>query len=86
MLSYRHAFHAGNHADILKHYVFSLVLEYFNQKDKPYCVVDTHAGAGMYALNTEFSQKNKEFESGISQLLTAQDQPKSIHQFIDLVN
>ncbi|HSR01717.1 MAG TPA: 23S rRNA (adenine(2030)-N(6))-methyltransferase RlmJ, partial [Methylophilaceae bacterium] len=44
MLSYRHAYHAGNHADILKHYILSLVLEYFNQKDKPYSVIDTHAG------------------------------------------
>ena len=71
MLSYRHAFHAGNHADILKHYTFSLVLDYFNQKDKPYCVIDTHAGAGMYALNAVFSQKNKEFDTGISHLLSA---------------
>ena len=57
MLSYRHAFHAGNHADVLKHFVLSLVLDYFNQKDKPYWVIDTHAGAGMYALDGEFSQK-----------------------------
>lgn len=85
MLSYRHAFHAGNHADILKHYVFSLVLEYFNQKDKPYCVVDTHAGAGMYTLNAEFSQKNKEFETGISHLLSAENQPESLQHFTNMV-
>lgn len=85
MLSYRHAFHAGSHADILKHYVFSIVLDYFNQKDKPYCVVDTHAGAGMYALNDEFSQKNKEFDTGISHLLTAHNQPESVQKFIDMV-
>ena len=85
MLSYRHAFHAGNHADILKHYTFSLVLAYFNQKDKPYCVIDSHAGAGMYALNAEFPQKNKEFDTGISHLLTAKNQPESIQQFTDMV-
>ena len=46
MLAYRHAFHAGNHADVLKHVMLTLVLRYMNQKDKPYRLVDTHAGAG----------------------------------------
>lgn len=46
MLSYRHAFHAGNHADVLKHFVQLQILQYFNQKDKPYWAIDTHAGAG----------------------------------------
>jgi 23S rRNA (adenine2030-N6)-methyltransferase len=85
MLSYRHAFHAGNHADILKHYTLSLVLDYFNQKDKPYCVIDTHAGAGLYALNSDFSQKNMEFESGISRLLAAQSLPTSLANFVTMV-
>ncbi len=85
MLSYRHAFHAGNHADILKHYTFSLVLDYFNQKDKPYCVIDTHAGTGMYSLNNDFSQKNLEFESGVSHLYSAQNLPNTITKFVDIV-
>ena len=89
MLSYRHAFHAGNHADMLKHYVLSLVLDYFNQKTTPYLVVDTHAGAGLYVLNNEFSQKNAEFESGISKLFNAQNSgqalPQSLSQFIQII-
>ena len=85
MLSYRHAFHAGNHADVLKHYVFSLVLDYFNQKDKPYWVVDTHAGAGMYALKSEFAQKNAEFEDGIARLFSAKNLPGSLRNFSDLI-
>ncbi|MFW5432666.1 MAG: 23S rRNA (adenine(2030)-N(6))-methyltransferase RlmJ [Methylophilaceae bacterium] len=85
MLSYRHAFHAGNHADVLKHYTLSVVLDYFNQKDKPYCVVDTHAGAGMYALDDAFSQKNREFETGISHLLSAEKLPDSLRQFVEMV-
>ena len=85
MLSYRHAFHAGNHADVLKHYVFSLVLAYMNQKPKPYWVIDTHAGAGMYALKSEFSQKNAEFENGIAKLFTAENLPESLHDFADLI-
>ena len=78
MLSYRHAFHAGNHADVLKHYVLSLILDYFNQKATPYWVIDTHAGAGLYALNDEFAQKNVEFESGIAKLFNALNQPQTL--------
>ena len=68
MLSYRHAFHAGNHADVLKHWVYSLVLDYFNQKDKPYWVVDTHAGAGIYRLDTAVANKTAEYMDGIARL------------------
>lgn len=85
MLSYRHAFHAGNHADVLKHYVLSLVLDYFNQKAVPYWYIDTHAGAGMYALNGEFAQKNVEFETGIARLMDAKNFTHHLSQFIDCV-
>ena len=85
MLSYRHAFHAGNHADVLKHYVFSLVLDYFNQKDKPYWVVDTHAGAGMYALASTFAQKNAEFETGIARLFAAKNLPETLADFVKVI-
>ena len=86
MLSYRHAFHAGNHADVLKHYVFSLVLAYMNQKPAPYWVIDTHAGAGIYGLRGEFAQKNAEFEDGIARLFTAQHLPDSLQDFVALIN
>ena len=85
MLSYRHAFHAGNHADVLKHYVLSLVLAYFNEKNKPYWVVDTHAGAGTYALGGEFAQKNAEFENGIARLIAAKNLPESLENFVDII-
>lgn len=85
MLSYRHAFHAGNHADVLKHYVLSLVLSYFNQKDKPYWVIDTHAGAGMYALADSFAQKNMEFETGIARLTAAHNLPETVQQYLAAV-
>ena len=85
MLSYRHAFHAGNHADVLKHYVLCLVLDYFNQKPAPYWFVDTHAGAGMYALGDTFAQKNAEFETGIARLLEVKNLPESLQNFVDLI-
>lgn len=85
MLSYRHAFHAGNHADVLKHYVLSLVLAYFNEKNKPYWVVDTHAGAGMYALKSEFAQKNAEYQTGVARLFAAKNGPESLTEFVELI-
>ena len=69
MLSYRHAFHAGNHADVLKHCVLALVIEYLTQKDKPLLYIDTHAGAGGYDLGSAEAQKNCEFAARIEQLL-----------------
>ena len=68
MLAYRHAFHAGNHADVLKHIVFMRVLRYLNQKDKPYRLVDTHAGAGGYSLEGQYAQKKNEYVEGIGRL------------------
>ena len=55
MLSYRHAFHAGNHADVLKHLVLLQLLDYMRRKDKPFWYIDTHAGAGAYSLTEGFA-------------------------------
>jgi 23S rRNA (adenine2030-N6)-methyltransferase len=82
MLSYRHAFHAGNHADVLKHYVLGLVLDYMNQKDKPYWYIDTHAGAGMYSLTGGYATQNAEFEQGIAKLISANNLPKPLATFV----
>jgi 23S rRNA (adenine2030-N6)-methyltransferase len=71
MLAYRHAFHAGNHADVLKHLTLMLVLRYMNQKDKPYRYIDTHSGAGGYSLEGNYAQKKGEFEQGIERLVAA---------------
>lgn len=68
MLSYRHAFHAGNHADVLKHFILYCVLDYFNRKDKPYWYIDTHGGAGVYDLGGNEAQKVGEYRDGIARL------------------
>ncbi len=68
MLSYRHGFHAGNHADVLKHWLLTLCIEYFKRKEKSFHVIDTHAGAGRYSLLDAMAQKNKEAETGILRL------------------
>ena len=69
MFSYRHGFHAGNHADVLKHVVLVQLLTHLAAKDTSFMVVDTHAGAGAYALDAgSFAAKNAEHESGIGRL------------------
>ncbi len=85
MFSYRHAFHAGNHADVLKHLVTMQLISYLNQKPAPYMFIDTHAGAGMYALGGPFASKNAEFESGISRLWQRTDLPASLADYVNLV-
>lgn len=85
MLSYRHAFHAGNHADVLKHTVLTLCMEYLLRKDKPFTYIDTHAGAGRYDLRSEWAQKNREFESGILLLWERSDLPSPLIPYIELV-
>ena len=68
MFSYRHAFHAGNHADVLKHMTLLQICQYMTQKDKPITYIDTHAGVGMYQLSNPMAQKSGEHETGISKL------------------
>lgn len=68
MLSYRHAFHAGNFADVLKHLVQVEILTYLQRKDKPFVYIDTHAGAGLYSLDSVVAQKTSEHLNGISAL------------------
>ncbi len=85
MLSYRHAFHAGNHADVLKHFILSQLLIYLNQKDKPYWVIDTHAGAGMYALNDAYASKGCEYVQGVARLWQVTDLPAALQLYLDTV-
>lgn len=85
MFSYRHAFHAGNHADVLKHAVFVHILDYFNHKETPYSVMDTHAGAGIYDLTSDWATKNGEFIDGLDRLLGAEDMPPMIERYLEEV-
>ena len=65
MLGYRHLFHAGNHADVLKHAVLAWVLQALLRKEKPFVYIDTHAGAGAYALHDPRARRTGEAEEGI---------------------
>ena len=85
MLAYRHAFHAGNHADVLKHAVLAAVLRHMAQKDKPYWLIDTHAGAGGYSLHSPEAQKKGESEHGIARLWERTDLPPLVADYVALV-
>lgn len=82
MLAYRHAFHAGNHADVLKHLVLVQVLRHMNRKEKPYWVIDTHAGAGGYPLHEASAQKNAEYAEGIERLWNRKDAPEAVQDYL----
>lgn len=69
MLSYRHSFHAGNHADVLKHVVQIEILKHLAKKDKAFDYIDTHAGAGVYRLDSAHAQKNPEYLDGVARVM-----------------
>lgn len=85
MLSYRHAFHAGNHADVLKHFLLVALTRYLGEKDAPFWYVDTHAGAGLYALDAGYATKLAEYVDGIGRLWRRQDLPAELAEYVDLV-
>jgi 23S rRNA (adenine2030-N6)-methyltransferase len=84
MLSYLHAFHAGGHADMLKHAVLVALLGELTRKEKPLRYVETHAGSGGYELTAPEALKNREFEGGIARLWNASAPPAPVAALLDL--
>jgi len=87
MFSYRHAFHAGNHADVLKHTTLVAILDHLVQKDAVLTVLDTHAGAGLYRLDGDYATKSGEAQEGIFRLYSAPpaDCAPALQAYLDLV-
>lgn len=85
MLSYRHAFHAGNFADVFKHSVLTQILSYVALKPKGYTYLDTHAGAGMYQLRSDQAKTTEEYLAGIAKLWQRNDVPHSLQVYIDYI-
>ncbi len=85
MLSYRHAFHAGNHADVLKHILLIQLIRHLNQKDAPYWYIDTHAGAGRYTLDSGYATQLAEYRDGIGRLWQCNDLPTALTDYRNLV-
>jgi 23S rRNA (adenine2030-N6)-methyltransferase len=75
-MNYRHAYHAGNFADVVKHATLALLIERLKAKDAPFCVIDTHAGVGRYDLSSAEAQKTGEFRDGVLRLI--ESDPKAL--------
>ncbi|RJF83767.1 23S rRNA (adenine(2030)-N(6))-methyltransferase RlmJ [Azospirillum cavernae] len=84
-MNYRHIFHAGNPADVMKHAVMALILDHLRVKPAPFCVLDTHAGIGRYDLTSEAAQKTLEYENGVGRLFGAHAPHPSLTPYLDAV-
>ncbi|MGD9426314.1 23S rRNA (adenine(2030)-N(6))-methyltransferase RlmJ [Pantoea sp. NSTU24] len=85
MLSYRHSFHAGNHADVLKHTVLSLIITALKEKEKPFFYLDTHAGAGRYQLSGEHAERTGEYLEGIARIWQQPDAPALLQPYFEAI-
>lgn len=84
-MNYRHIYHAGNFADVVKHIILMQVINRFKLKETPFFVLDTHAGTGLYNLSSEQAQKTKEADAGILSLLNSDIKNPQISEYLNLV-
>jgi len=84
-MNYRHAFHAGNHADVLKHIVQLALIDSLKRKDSPFFVLDTHGGRGRYLLASEESRKTLEAEDGVMRLMSQPKLPDVVERYLKAV-
>lgn len=85
MLHYRHSYHAGNFADVIKHVALVALLQNITRKPEPCYVYDSHAGCGIYDLDSAEALRTKEFGDGIGRIWSRQDAPPVIERYLDLV-
>lgn len=84
-MNYRHAFHAGNFADVFKHALLLALLDTLTIKDKPLCYFETHAGGGAYALDDGAADATGEWRDGIGRLLGSTSIPAPLQRYVDAV-
>jgi 23S rRNA (adenine2030-N6)-methyltransferase len=84
-MNYRHAFHAGNFADVFKHTILIGLLQALREKPAPFCYLDTHAGAGRYDLRSAEAAKTQEAHAGVARLLGAQTRSPPLRTYLDLI-
>ncbi len=84
-MNYRHLYHAGNFADVMKHTILLSLVNAFLSKAKPFCYLDTHAGIGCYDLTSSASQKKAEYKSGVARLFQLTDTPALITQYLNSI-
>lgn len=84
-MNYRHAYHAGNHADVLKHIVLARIFALMARKDTPFAYLDSHSGVGLYDLLGDEASRTGEWESGIGRLWEREDLPELTQDYLDAV-
>ncbi|WP_437882607.1 23S rRNA (adenine(2030)-N(6))-methyltransferase RlmJ [Pseudomonas sp. LRF_L74] len=84
-MNYRHAFHAGNHADVLKHIVLSRIIALLSRKDAPFVCLDSHAGVGLYDLQGDQASRTGEWLEGIARLWQADDLPGVTADYLGVI-
>src|SRR3990167_8661340 len=84
-MNYRHLYHAGNFADVVKHVVLIGLVNSLLRKETPFCFLDTHAGAGCYDLLSELAKKNKEYQSGIMKVIAQDNPPALIKHYLSCI-
>jgi 23S rRNA (adenine2030-N6)-methyltransferase len=85
-MNYLHSYHAGNFCDVVKHICLIALIESLMQKQTPICYIDTHAGAGVYDLFSEFSEKTKEYENGIEKIIQHSNPPDLVKKYIQIIH
>jgi 23S rRNA (adenine2030-N6)-methyltransferase len=82
-MNYRHAYHAGNHADVFKHIVLTRIVEHLKKKEKPFRVLDLHAGIGLYGLESDEALKTLEWQGGVGKLYDLSGAPNRLGETIE---
>ncbi|MBD8476220.1 23S rRNA (adenine(2030)-N(6))-methyltransferase RlmJ [Pseudomonas sp. CFBP 8770] len=85
-MNYRHAFHAGNHADVFKHIVLTRLIALMSRKEQPFAYIDTHAGLGLYDLHGDQATRTGEWLEGIARLWQATDRPALTDDYVKVIN
>jgi len=85
-MNYRHLYHAGNFADVIKHVFLISLIDALSKKSSPFCCIDTHAGPGCYDLSSELAGKNKEFANGIEKVIQQNNPPALVKRYLDCVH
>jgi 23S rRNA (adenine2030-N6)-methyltransferase len=84
-MNYRHAFHAGNHADVLKHYILSRLIALLSRKEAPFAYLDSHAGVGLYDLSADQASRTGEWLQGIARLWQAEEVPDQLVDYLEVI-
>lgn len=84
-MNYRHAFHAGNHADVLKHLVLCRIIALLSRKEAPFAYLDTHAGVGLYDLRGDQASRTGEWLEGIAKLWQADNIPEPLSDYLEII-